>query len=96
MLSTKREDAQNSDLEPFFGDLSQIEKLCEIKPPLVDSFSWEFLDRTVYLPTLILEKRWNFIYLLFHDHLQNGSRKNTVLDFVIKLGIKLLIHLVLE
>ena len=26
--------AQDSDLAPFFGDLSQIEKLSEIKPPL--------------------------------------------------------------
>ena len=33
----------------FFWDLSQIKKLSEIKPPLVDSFSWEFLDQTVYL-----------------------------------------------
>ena len=27
--------AQESDLAPFFGDLSQSEKLSEIKPPLV-------------------------------------------------------------
>ena len=26
---------QDSDLAPFFGDFSQIEKLSEIKPPLI-------------------------------------------------------------
>ena len=34
-LSTKREDAQDLDLAPIFGDLSQNEKLSDIKPPLV-------------------------------------------------------------
>ena len=29
--------AQGCDLAPIFGDLSQIEKLSEIKPPLEDS-----------------------------------------------------------
>ena len=32
--STKREDSHDSDLAPFFWDLSQSEKLSEIKPPL--------------------------------------------------------------
>ena len=30
--------AQGSDLAPMFGDLSQIEKLFEIKPPLIILF----------------------------------------------------------
>ena len=34
---TKRKDAQDSDLAPFWGDLSQSEKNSEIKPPLVSS-----------------------------------------------------------
>ena len=34
-LSTQREDAQGIDWAPIFGDLSQSEKLPEIKPPLV-------------------------------------------------------------
>ena len=33
-LSTKRLDAQNSDLAPFLGDLIQSEKLSKIKPSL--------------------------------------------------------------
>ena len=32
-LSTYREDAQESDLTPIFGYLSQSEKLSQIKPP---------------------------------------------------------------
>ena len=40
---------ENSYLEHFFGDLSQIEEHAEIKPPLVGSSSWEFSDQTVYL-----------------------------------------------
>jgi hypothetical protein len=31
----KKEDAQDRDLAPIFGDLSQSEKLSGIKPPLV-------------------------------------------------------------
>ena len=34
-LSIYREDAQGRDLAPIFGDLSQSEKLSEIKPPLI-------------------------------------------------------------
>ena len=34
-LSTRREDAQGRDLALIFGDLNQIEKKSEIKPPLV-------------------------------------------------------------
>ena len=30
----KGEDSQESDFAPFFGDLSQSEKLSEIRPPL--------------------------------------------------------------
>ena len=33
-LSTKKKDAQGCDLAPFFGNLSQSEKLYEIKPSL--------------------------------------------------------------
>ena len=33
--------AQESDLAPFFGDLSQSEKLSEIKPPL------QYLNREI-------------------------------------------------
>ena len=42
-LSTlqKRENAQGSDLAPFFEDLSQSEKLSEIKPPL------QYLNREI-------------------------------------------------
>jgi hypothetical protein len=29
--------AQDSDLAPFLGDMSQSEKLSEIKPPLADA-----------------------------------------------------------
>ena len=39
-----REDAQGCDLAPFFGDLSQSEKLSEIKLPL-DQFEVELYEQ---------------------------------------------------
>jgi hypothetical protein len=43
--------------------LSQIEKLSEIKPPLVGSFSWDFLDQTVYLTPPL----WRDLVKIFDD-----------------------------
>lgn len=40
MPNHSREDAQDSDWAPFFGDFIESEKLVEIKPPL--SFSKDF------------------------------------------------------
>ena len=42
-LSTySKKGAQASDLVPFSGDLSQSQKLSEIKPPLDDVVFWAF------------------------------------------------------
>ena len=36
-LLFQMDSAQDSDLAPFLGDMSQSEKLSEIKPPLADA-----------------------------------------------------------
>ena len=67
-LSTKREDAYDSDLASFFGDLSQSEKLSQIKPPLVMcQFPWarkilgKFLRWLLNFPTFC--HWWHLILL---------------------------------
>ena len=60
VLSTKREDAQDSDLTPFWGDLSQSEKLSEIKLPLfadIYSFTKRDLDKIEFCVAVLAEER---------------------------------------
>ena len=51
-LSIYGEDAQNSHLAPFLGDLSQSEKLSEIEPPLYFLCHWVTIDENYVMVNL--------------------------------------------
>ena len=60
VLPAKREDAQDSDLTPFWGDLSQSEKLSDIKLPLfadIYSFTKRDLDKIEFCVAVLAEER---------------------------------------
>ena len=65
-LSTKREDAQGSDLSPFFGDLSQSEKIYEIEPHLAstrkkDQVAYAYLWPMEFVPRSTISRDWGTI-----------------------------------
>ena len=62
-LSTNREDTQDRDLAPIFGDLSQSEKLSDIKPPLEDDRCLLVTIADAYPANVIFWKSWSFFWI---------------------------------